>query len=425
VTLTVGTGPIHTQHLVLGLAQGGESLDPAFLHPAIPWIKPLGISYVRIDHVFNYPGLVTRRSAGGLTYAWTPLDTVVDDIRAMGAAPLLDLSYMPPALNPESVLLPPLDWNEWAKLANSTVRHFNSDRQLGLPYWEIWNEPNLWGFWHGSYPQYLALYDFARRAIRDRDPAARVGGPALSSYEESALDWLLGFENGQPDGGYLGFLSWHAYGWTPAELAGQVRAARALLARKRPQGPPVELMITELGVRTGGPDDTSAGGAADTSAAAAQLLASIAALDAAGLDKLFVFELRDGPPPAGEFWGRYGILTYHLHPKPIYHALRAYTALGRDLLPVTVVPARSDVGLLAAPGGNAILWYQGTAPLHVVVQLPPAAGPQVRATLFDATHNNPAAGHGGDQPTSSGPLATAGLAFDLAPDSVVILAPVR
>jgi hypothetical protein len=422
-TVAALPGPVHRQHLQLGLAQGSESLDPAFLHDTIPLIRPLGVRYVRVDNIYNYPGVVDLRAGGGLAYNWAPLDTLVDDIRAMGAEPFLDLSYMPPALNPESRLLPPRNWPDWAKLVNTTVRHFNGDRGLGLHYWEVWNEPNLWGAWQGSYPQYLELYDQARRAIEDRDPHAVVGGPALSLYEETALDWLLGFESQQTDGGAVGFLSWHAYGWTPAQMAAQTTAARALAARKRP-GAPLELMITEVGVRTGGPGDTSVDNQADTPTAAVHLLASIQALEAAGLDKLFVFELRDGPHAGGEFWGRFGILTNHLHPKPIYHALRAYAQLGPDLLPVQVTPPRDDLGLLVAPSGRAILWYSGTTALHVSVRLPAAAGPQVQATLFDAQHNNPAAGAGGDTPAALGTFATATLAFDLAPDSVVLLDPV-
>jgi hypothetical protein len=423
VTVAAQPGPVHTQRIEIGLAQGGESFDPTFLHPTIPLIKPLGIRYVRLDHIYNHPGVVARRPGGGLTYDWTPLDTLVDDIRAMDAEPMLDLSYMPPALNPQSQLLPPLDWEEWNKLVHTTTRHFNVDRALGLRYWEIWNEPNLWGAWQGSYPQYLNLYDISRRAIHDLDPRAVVGGPSLSLYEESALDWLLGYETAQDDGGDVGFLSWHAYGWTPQEMAAQVQAARALAARKRPDQPP-ELMITELGLRTGGPGDTSVDNKADTPAAAVHLLAAIQALDAAGLDKLFVFELRDGPHPGGEYWGRFGILTYNLHPKPIYHALAAYHALGRDLLPVTGTPARPDMGMLAAPDGRALLWYSGTDPVRAEVHLP-AAGATVRATLFDATHNNPAAGFGGDTPTPAGTFPTAGLSFVLQPDSMVILEPVR
>ena len=138
---------------------------------------------------------------------------------------------------------------------------------------------------------------------------------------------------------------------------------------------------------------------------------------------MFVFELRDGPSDRGEFWGRFGVLTYHLHPKPIYHALHAVAQLGPDLLPVEVTPARDDLGMLVAPSGLAILWYGGATPLHVAVRLPPAAGREVQATLFDATHNNPAAGVGADVPAPLGTFAVDGLAFDLAPASMLVLEP--
>ncbi|MDQ2809846.1 MAG: hypothetical protein M3Z04_23455 [Chloroflexota bacterium] len=206
-------------------------------------------------------------------------------------------------------------------------------------------------------------------------------------------------------------------------MTAQVQVARALIARKRPQAGPLELWITELGVQSGGPGDTSLDNKADTPAAAAHLLASLTALEAAGLDKLFVFELRDGPPTGATFWGRFGILSYDLHPKPIYHALAALAALGPDWLPATVQPARPDVGVLAAPAGAAILWHTGSTALRVRVQLPAGGPGSVQATLFDADHNNPAAGKGGDVPVPLGRRAPADLVFDLLPDSLVVLQP--
>jgi hypothetical protein len=422
ITIRADAQPSHPVHLELGLAQGAESPDPAFLRPTVPLIKDLGIKFVRVDNVYNYTNTITTRSdVLGLAYDWTPLDTVVDSIRDMGAEPLLDLSYMPTALNSQSRLLPPADWAEWSKLVSATVRHMNTDRNLNLRYWEVWNEPNQLGFWKGSFPEYLQLYDSSRRAIRGRQPLAKVGGPALSLYDESALDWMLGYENSQDDGGAVGFLSWHAYGWSPAELADQVQKARALIARKGSKAGPPELLITELGVRTGGPGDTSADNRADTPAAAAYLIASIQALEGAGLDKLFVFELRDGPHEGGQFWGRWGILTHDLHPKPIYHVLKAYKALGPTWLPTTVSPARADVGLLAAPNGRGILWHTGSEPVHVSVNWAGARNSQV--TLFDADHNNPAANKGGDKPTPQGRLDPGSWTFDLQPDSVVLFEP--
>jgi beta-xylosidase len=57
-------------------------------------------------------------------------------------------------------------------------------------YWEIWNEPDYLGFWHGSNPgastsarmrDYETLYDNAAAAITSVIPDALVGGPAATN----------------------------------------------------------------------------------------------------------------------------------------------------------------------------------------------------------------------------------------------------
>ncbi|HUS13840.1 MAG TPA: hypothetical protein VM536_02375, partial [Chloroflexia bacterium] len=147
-TLAVAAGPPRVRHLQLGLAQGGESHDPAFLHDVVPQIAALHVPLVRVDNIYTHYHVVSRDGGGGLQFNWGELDQVVDDIRAMGAEPFICLSYTPAVMSTDgSPMQPPAALDEWRQLVTATITHFNRDRQLGIHNWEVWNEPDQGDFW--------------------------------------------------------------------------------------------------------------------------------------------------------------------------------------------------------------------------------------------------------------------------------------
>jgi hypothetical protein len=418
----VSAGPAAPRRLQLGLAQGGESRDPAFLHNVVPLIGALHVPLIRLDNIYTSYHVVDRDPAGALRFSWTELDAVVDDIRAMGAQPLLCLSYTPPALSPDgSPIQPPTSLVEWRRLVEATVTHFNRDRALGLQYWEVWNEPDQWDFWRGSWPGYLDLYDVTRQAVLSVDPQARVGGPARAAYDAGAFGWLLSHEQQLGAAGGLDFLSWHVYGLSPATVADQIGTARNLLAGR--PGPAPELAITEFNVLPGGANDTSSDHQSDSSAGAAYVLSLLERMERAGLDRAFLFEVKDGYSPSGSYWGRWGLTTFDGRTKPVYHALKAFQELGPALLPAEVTGAPGVGALAAAPNGtpSLIVWNTGASAARTRISLPPEwAGRAFDLTLFDAMHNNPQA-TGDDRVTPLGRRDGGGLIFDLAPGSVLLL----
>ncbi len=421
-TISVSAGPPRPRHLELDLAQGGESHDPSFLHNVVPQIAALHVPLVRIDNIYTHYQVVGRDAAGKLTYNWSGLDQVVDDIRAMGSQPLMCLSYTPAVMSPNgSPIQPPTSLDEWRQLVEATVIHFNRDRGLGIRYWEVWNEPDQWGLWQGSWPDYLQLYDVSLDAIRAVDPAAQVGGPARGQFDASALDWLLGHEQQRGAAGGVDFLSWHAYGLPPVTVADQVGTVRNLLAAHPTLHP--SLAITEFNVRTGGANDTSVDHLSDTSAGAAYVLGFLDALDRAGLDRAFLFEVKDGFNAATQYWGRWGILTNDGQPKPVYHAIQAFQALGDTFLPVAVSGPQGLGALAAAPGGvpHLIVWNSSLNPVLAQIAVPDAwQGATFTVTRYDGRHNNPEAS-GDDRVVPSGERSGAGLIFDLPAGAVFVL----
>jgi hypothetical protein len=420
--------------LRIDLAQGGESEDPHFLDNVREVGRELGPGMVRLDNIFNFYGIVARNSDGTVSYDWTRFDVALEGVRAMGREPLICLSYMPETMSATGLsrTMPPAVYQEWGALVRATVTHVNVERKLGVRYWEVWNEPDQWGFWQGSYPDYLRLYDVTVEAALSADPTVRIGGPSVSRFSPDHFEEFLAHEAGRSAecgvrsaecGGRVDFLSWHEYGQTPGAFAAHIRQARAIV-EKYPQFAP-ELFITEFNVLQGGAGDTSANGYTDRVEGAIALLASIESMQRERLDRAFLFELKDGRGPKS-YWGRWGIVTNDGLTKPIYHAYKAYQRRPPGMLPVSLREGVADgsLGMMAYGGperSTMFLWYTGEEGARVKISLPAAfAGRSFEVTLFDATNNNPAVS--GDATLRRWMTRNAGdLRLDLKPDSLVLI----
>jgi xylan 1,4-beta-xylosidase len=119
---------------------------------------------------------------------------------------------------------PPKDYAKWEALVAAYVRHctgrYGAD-EVRSWYFEVWNEPNLDGFWMGNpeklpwekwapgaRAEYFKLYATSARAVKSVDPAYRVGGPATAGCA-----WVPEFiqfcdTNKAP----VDFVSTHTYG---------------------------------------------------------------------------------------------------------------------------------------------------------------------------------------------------------------------
>lgn len=423
--MQVFNNPVPQGKLEIGLSQGGEAEDAGFFDNVRELGLDLGPGLVRLDNIFNFYGIVQRAPDGHISYRWDNFDRVLDGIRAMGKEPFICLSYMPETMSASqsSRVEPPASYDEWAALVTATVAHVNKERKLGVRYWEVWNEPNQWGFWQSSYSEYLRLYDVTVDAALKADPSVHIGGPAISSFAGDSLQEFMQHESSLGDKGRVDFVSWHSYGQSPEEVAAHIREARAITAQYSHFTP--ELIITEFNVLQGGPGDTSANHATDTVQGAIAFLSSIESMQRERLDKALLFELKDGAGPQ-QFWGRWGILTNGGLAKPTYYAYQAYQKRPQGQLPVSMKkgPPGSAVGLLAygSPArATLLLWYTGADSARVKLSLPASfAGTTFNITLFDGRSNNPA--KSGDTQLKSGTPQDAGdLVFDLQPGSLAIL----
>ena len=124
-------------------------------------------------------------------YCFTYLDRVVDAWQKCGLHPFLELGFMPKALASGTQTIfywrghvtPPRDMKAWTDLVQATLRHLCERYGIEeVSTWpcEIWNEPNLKGFWENADKEkYLELYRATALAVKEAVPQMRVGGPAI------------------------------------------------------------------------------------------------------------------------------------------------------------------------------------------------------------------------------------------------------
>lgn len=161
-------------------------------------------------------------------YCFTYLDRVVDAWLENGLEPFLEIGFMPEKLSSSEQTLfywkahtvPPKDPAGWCRLVQETLKHlaarYGREKVESWPA-EIWNEPNLRGFWENAdKAKYLELYRITVQAIREVLPGMRVGGPAICGGEGSQ-QWIRDFLTFCRDEKLpVDFVTRHAYlGQTP------------------------------------------------------------------------------------------------------------------------------------------------------------------------------------------------------------------
>ena len=152
----------------------------------------IGYRYCRFHAIFDDDmGVVTRSTEGNIIYNWHHVDKVYDALLKMGLRPFVELNPMPAALASGNTTMfkykmnvtPPKSYNEWSNLVYAFTCHLVDRYGLGEVrkwYFEVWNEPNLQGFWTGTKDEYWKLYTSSALAVKKVDKELRIGGPATS-----------------------------------------------------------------------------------------------------------------------------------------------------------------------------------------------------------------------------------------------------
>lgn len=319
------TGPV--QRPWRNLAQGGEGHD-WLLQPLAPQVKALNTEYVRLDHIYDFYDIV-QGTPGNLTFNFSKLDPVLDGIIASGAKPYIALSYMPPVISSGDIISTPQNWNDWQLTVQKTVEHISGTRGIADVYYEVWNEPDLFGgFKYYGDKNYLTMYTYSAQGAANARGVRpfKIGGPAITALYKNWIEALA--KHALRNNLRLDFISWHRYSHDIDDYVDDAVNARTWM-QQYPQLAATEFHITEWGHDSRNhPGYDSAYGAAHTVAGSIEMAGLI--------DKAFVFEIQDGKDPAGQaMWGRWGLFTHQdagAQAKPRYRALQMLEKLGNERL---------------------------------------------------------------------------------------------
>ncbi len=325
-------------------------------------------------------GIYNEDSNGNPYYVWDKYNELMDYIiYECNLRPIVELSYMPYALacRPNDKVFwyagnisPPKDWNKWKNLIYEVVKH-SVDRygkaEVDQWHWEVWNEPNLGGFWSGTEQEYHMLYDYAVQGAVSADPDVKVGGPAVDG-QWHGLYWIDNFlahcatgtnyANGST-GTRLNFLSYHLY---PDNL-GEVGDARYYAQRHRtiydkgaayPQFD-LEYLVTETGtsyvVFGGNYGYLQSHDSAQSASFAVQAIHLLMDNDPYPAPDVWSYWVisdvwEEGFQEPGDKLAYYGIMGMMLRKeniyKPVYHAFKMLHSMGDNRIKLTGGSTRSD-----------------------------------------------------------------------------------
>ena len=135
--------------------------------------------------------------------------------------------------------IPPADFRKWARICEHIIRHYTEGWadgfRLDMPYWEIWNEPDLDSdespnkrCWGGTKAQFFDFYEIAAKHLKSCFPHLKIGGPALAWNEEWADDFLAEMHRRDVP---IDFFSWHIYSQTPKQIVDKAARMKALLVK--------------------------------------------------------------------------------------------------------------------------------------------------------------------------------------------------
>ena len=196
------------------------------------YYKQAGFPYCRL-HDTNWPHprevdipTIFRDFSGDendpKNYNFKTTDVYLHDIIKTGAKIIYRLGVSIEHAELKHYIDPPADAEKWARICVNIARHYNEGwadgYQLGIEYWEVWNEPDLdWSdpnphnikMWSGTAQQYFELYKATAQLFKQEMPYVKIGGYAACVLRDEIISPFLQYvkTNKLP----LDFFSWHTY----------------------------------------------------------------------------------------------------------------------------------------------------------------------------------------------------------------------
>ena len=315
----------------------------------------LGFRYIRFHGIFHDVLGTFKVVDGKPVYDWTKIDYLYDKLLGMGIKPFVELGFTPEAMKTSDNSIFYWKGNTshpkpelWAGLVDAFVRHVQQrygKEEVRTWFFEVWNEPNLDGFWEkADQKAYFDLYDLTAKTIKAIDPTLRVGGPATAGAA-----WVPEFlAHTQKSGAAVDFIATHTYGVdggfldengqgdqklspSPDGIVGDVRKVRKEIEAS--YLPKLPLYFTEWSTSYNPRDLVH-----DSYISAAYILSKLKATEgiAQGMSYWTYTDLFEEPgPPTAPFEGGFGLMNPQGIRKAAWFAYKYMNELGDQQVQTT------------------------------------------------------------------------------------------
>ena len=186
-------GPLDTMFKTcVGAGRANEGLRADWQRQLAYVHDQCGFTYVRMHGLLGDDmGVYREDKQGRPEYNWQYVDELYDFLLRIHMKPFVELGFCPGALASGSKTIfwwkgnvtKPRDPRKWQDLIAALVAHFKErygEAEVRSWYFEVWNEPNLDGFFAGTQQDYFDLFATTARAVKSVSTAYRVGGPATA-----------------------------------------------------------------------------------------------------------------------------------------------------------------------------------------------------------------------------------------------------
>jgi hypothetical protein len=255
-----GSGASRLPAGFLGAMADGPLLDPKFDAPTeLKVAHRTGVRYVRVTFRWRKLQFARPKSRDrhevDLNIDFTETDRMVlaAALAGMYVLPVINETPTWAGTNPFNAAEPPRDPSDYGTFLGALVRRYGPRgyfwtlhrrvRPRPIRAWQIWNEPNLSGFWDADpwAPPYVRLLRAAHLALKRADPRARVIAAGLTNRAWDDLDEL--YEAGGKR--WFDAAAIHPYTSSAANVVQAARLTRAVMNAHGDRRTP--LLLTEVG----------------------------------------------------------------------------------------------------------------------------------------------------------------------------------
>ncbi len=371
----------------VGTGRMGLALQKEYQEQLALAQKEIGFSFIRGHGLFSDDMAIYQEytDADGKTHAeynFTYLDLVMDSYLSLNIRPFLELGFMPQKMaSGEQTIFywkgnttPPKSYNAWCDMVCATLSHlcarYGADEVVTWPI-EVWNEPNLSGFWENADMEaYFKLFAKTFAAIKKLDKRFRVGGPAICGVDD--VRWMEEFMKFcEKEGIPVDFITRHHYASELPQneghygyinlldmeysLAGLAKTREIVDSYPRYQG--LDIHITEFNtsyIPNAPIHDTN-----QNAAFIAWMLSRLGDVNASYSYWTFGDIFEENGVPFTPFHGGFGMIANGCIPKPTFWSFAFFKALGEG---ACIHRSDDSIILLAADGTlRGVAW---NAKLH-------------------------------------------------------------